>query len=55
MSASDFMSLSNLLDVFINEHDSIADKKTTKLRQWVQNEGNKILTAFHKVGKERLM
>ena len=54
LSVADFVSLSNLLDEFIIEYDSIADKKTSTLRSWIQNQGNKFLIKFHNERKERI-
>jgi hypothetical protein len=54
LSANDFVSLSNLLEEFIIEYDSIANKKTSTLRSWVQNQGNKFLIKFHSERKDRI-
>ena len=54
LSVTDFVSLLNLLDEFIIEYDSIADKKTSTLRSWIQNQGNKFLIKFHNEKKERI-
>jgi ElaB/YqjD/DUF883 family membrane-anchored ribosome-binding protein len=51
---ADFFLLSNLLDEFIIEYDSIADKKTSTLRSWIQNQGIKFLIKFHNERKERI-
>jgi hypothetical protein len=55
LSVADFVLLSNLLDEFIIEYDSIADKKTSTLRSWIQNQVNEFLIKFHNERKERIM
>lgn len=54
LGTNDFVSLSNLLDEFIIEYDLIADKKTSTLRSWIQNQGNKFLIKFHSERKGRI-
>ena len=38
LSLNDFISLTNLTDQFIIEFDTIANKKTSSLRSWIQNQ-----------------
>jgi hypothetical protein len=46
--------LSNLIDQFIIDFDSVVDKKTSALRSWIQNQANKFLQKFHQEKKEKL-
>lgn len=54
LSLNDFISLTNLTDQFILEFDSIANKKTSTLRSWVQTQANKFLQKFHADRREKL-
>lgn len=54
LSLNDFISLTNLTDQFIIEFDTIANKKTSSLRSWIQNQANKFLQKFHLERKEKL-
>lgn len=38
LNLNDFISLTNLADQFIIEFDTIANKKTSSLRSWIQNQ-----------------
>ncbi len=37
---NDFISLTNLIDQFVIDFDQIANKKTSSLRSWIQNQVN---------------
>ena len=54
LSVNDFISLSNILDQFVIEYDTLAQRKTSTLRSWMQNQGNKFLIKFHSERKDRL-
>ena len=54
LSVSDFISLSSLIDQFVVEFDLIANKKTSSLRSWLQNQSNKFFNKFHNEKKEKL-
>ncbi len=54
LNANDFISLSNLIDQFVLDFDAIANKKTSSLRSWLQNQANKFLHKFHGEKKDKL-
>lgn len=54
LNLNDFFSLTNLTDQFILEFDSIANKKTSSLRSWIQNQANEFLKKFHNDRKDKL-
>lgn len=44
-----------MIDQFVIDFDSIAKKKTTTLRSWLQNQANKFLHKFHLERKDKLI
>lgn len=42
LNLNDFISLTNLIDQFVIDFDVIANKKTSSLRSWIQNQVKKI-------------
>ena len=54
LNSNDFISLSNLIDQFIIDFDSIANKKTSSLRSWTQNQANKFMQKFHSEKRDKL-
>jgi vacuolar protein sorting-associated protein 54 len=54
LSANDFISISNLIEQFVLDFDTIASKKTVSLRSWLKNQANKYLQKFHQEKREKL-
>ena len=54
LTINDFISLTNLIEQFIVDFDTLANKKTATLRSWIQNQANKFLQKFHNERKEKL-
>ena len=54
LNSNDFISLSNLIDQFIINFDSVVDKKTSALRSWIQNQATKFLHKFHQEKRDKL-
>jgi hypothetical protein len=55
LSLNDFISLTNLIDQFTIDFDSLANKKTCSLRLWTHTQANKFLQKFHLERKEKLL